>query len=128
MSLNVRVTDLNYGDHLANDSIVSYLHVARTSLLESHSLSELNIGEGVSLIQGDLAVVYQSEGFLFNRISIKLAVGEFSNSSFTIYYALHNETTNKPLAKASTRMICFDYELRKAKPIPDGFKKLFSNQ
>lgn len=127
-TVQVRVTDLNYGNHLANDAIVSYLHVARIHLLESMNLSELNIGDGVSLIQGDLAVVYKSEGFLSDQIEIGISVQDLSNSSFNIVYRLFNSTQGKELAHAKTGMVCFNYDTRKVQPIPKSFRDRFTNQ
>lgn len=125
--ITVRVTDLNYGNHLANDAIVSFLHVARIHFLDSMNLTELNIGDNASLIQGDLAVVYGSEGFLGDVIEVSIAVEEISNSSFDMYYLLHNRTQGKELARAKTRMVCFDYEERKVKRVPDSFRERFEN-
>lgn len=127
-SVQVRVTDLNYGNHLANDAIVSYLHVARIHFLESMGVSELDIGESVSLIQGDLAVVYKSEGFLSDTIEIHLAIDDLSTSSFDIYYRLFNTTRGKELAQAKTGMVCYNYERRKVERIPATFKARFAPQ
>jgi len=125
--ISVRVTDLNYGNHLANDAIVSFLHIARIHFLDAMGLTELNIGGDASLIQGDLAVVYGSEGFLGDVIEVSLAVEEISNSSFDIYYLLHNRSQNKELARAKTRMVCFNYKERKVMRVPDSFKKRFES-
>jgi len=125
--IKVRVSDLNYGNHLANDKVQAYLQEARLDFLSSFSLSELNIGENVSLIQGDAAIVYLSEGFLANKIEIELTVADFSNSSFDFYYALFNTQTQKKLAIAKTRMVCFNYENRKIEAVPQSFKELISS-
>lgn len=120
----VRVTDLNYGNHLANDKVQVYLQEARVDFLAKHNLSELNIGENTSLIQGDAAIIFKSEGFLANNILVELAVNDFSNSSFDIVYKLTNTTTAKDLAFAKTRMVCFNYEKRKVQPVPSTFINL----
>ncbi|MBI3142276.1 MAG: thioesterase family protein [Bacteroidetes bacterium] len=117
----VRVTDLNYGNHLANHVVQVYLQEARMDFLRAHGLSEFNVGQGASLIQGDVAIVYQSEGFLADVIEISLTVAEFGNASFDMYYQLLNLTRNAPLAIAKTRMVCFDYGLRTSIPVPKSF-------
>ncbi len=123
--LTVRVGDLNYGNHLANDKILAYVQESRILFLRSHGKSEIDFF-GTSLIQGDAAVSYLSEGFLGNEISIKLGVLDVSNSSFDFVYSLYNETTQKPLALVKTRMVCFDYETRKVNPVPPSFLDLLN--
>ncbi len=122
-NLTVRVTDLNYGNHLANEKVLAFAQEARVKFLESKSASELDFF-GTSLIQGDAAIVYQSEGFLSNEIEVKLGVSDVSNSSFDFVYKMNNRTTEKPLAMVKTRMVCFDYETRKVQPTPEAFKEL----
>ena len=51
----VRISDINYGNHLGNDSLVSIIHEARILWLKSLNYTELNI-EGTGLIMSDLAV------------------------------------------------------------------------
>jgi acyl-CoA thioesterase FadM len=126
--IKVRVTDLNYGNHLANDKIQTYLQEARIDFLAEHGLSELNVGSNTSLIQGDAAIVFKSEGFLHNEIEVKIAIDDISNSSFDFVYQLTNLSTNKLLALAKTRMVCFDYEVRKVRPVTDELLKIANGQ
>lgn len=123
--LRVRVTDLNYGNHLGNDAFVGLLHQARIEMLESFGISELNIGDNTSLIQGDLVVVYKTEGHLSDEIEFKLSVTDFGKSSFDVFYQATNKTKGKVLALAKTRMVCFDYEESKTCPVPKSFGELF---
>ena len=58
--IHVRITDLNYGGHVGNDTFLSLIHEARTAFLASHGLSETVCG-GVSLIRADAAIVYIAE-------------------------------------------------------------------
>lgn len=121
--LRVRVTDLNYGNHLANDKILSYAQEARIRFLEHHNASELDFF-GVSLIQGDAEILYQSEGFLGNEIEISIGASDVSNSSFDFIYKMTNKSTNKALALVKTRMVCFDYDDRKVKSVPESFRQM----
>ncbi|MGB0431449.1 MAG: acyl-CoA thioesterase [Bacteroidia bacterium] len=122
--INVRVTDLNYGNHLANDKVQAYLQEARIDFLATQNLSELNVGSNTSLIQGDAAIQFKSEGFLGNKIEIQIAINDITNSSFDFVYQLFNCTTNKMLALAKTRMVCFDYESRKVKAVTSQLQKM----
>lgn len=125
IALSVRVTDLNYGNHLGNDAFVGLMHQARIKMLEHHGISELNIGENISLIQGDLVVTYKTEGHLGDEIAFVLCVDDFGSSSFDVFYKATNTTKNKVLALAKTRMVCFDYQQSKTCHVPESFRQLF---
>jgi acyl-CoA thioester hydrolase len=122
-TISVRVTDLNYGNHLANERVLTYAQEARVDFLSSCGKSELDFW-GTSLIQGDAAVFYQNEGFLANVISIDLGFDDVTSSSFDIVYKMTNVSTGKPLALVKTRMVCFDYDHRKVTSVPTDFKSL----
>lgn len=121
--LSVRVADLNYGNHLANDKILAFAQEARILFLRSMNYSELDFF-GTSLIQGDAAISYLSEGFLGDEIQIDLAITDLSQSSFDFVYAMKNLTTDKKLALAKTRMVCFDYNTSKVTKLPESFVSL----
>lgn len=117
----VRITDLNYGNHLANDKALVFAHEARLAWLSSMGKSELDFF-GVSLIQGDAAIIYKSEGFYQNKIEIQIGVMDIRSSAFDLVYSMFNRTTNKPLLIAKTGMVCFDYSTRKVQAVPEQFK------
>ncbi len=120
----VRISDVNYGNHLGNDSVLSLIHEARVRFFNSLGFSELDLG-GASVIMSDVAIVYESEGHYADQLSIEISVCDFSSAGFDIYYRLTNLTTNKELAIAKTGMVCYDYTERKVKPVPEAFKLLF---
>ena len=70
----VRVSDLNYGNHLGNDRLLSILHQARIDFI-SHLCngSELDFF-GVSLIMADVVINYQNEAFLNDLLTIDMAL------------------------------------------------------
>ena len=123
----VRITDLNYGNHVGNDALVRILHEARVQWLTSKNYTELNI-EGASLIMADLAVEYKGESFYGDLLIIEIAVGEISKAGFELYYIIHvNRNANNILiAKAKTGMVCFNYEEKKVREIPEKFAQLLS--
>ena len=124
----VRITDINYGNHLGNDSLVSILHDARVDWLHHHGLSELNVvnstpSEGPSstgLIMSELVVNYLNESFYGDELIITIAVGDCTGAGFELLYkvdAFRNSQTI-PVALAKTAMVCFDYQKRKVSSIP----------
>ncbi|MCH8329866.1 MAG: thioesterase family protein [Bacteroidetes bacterium] len=123
----VRISDINYGGHLGNDAILSIIHDSRVHFLKSLGLDELDIG-GTSVIMADTAIVYRSEGFHGDNIQIDIAVNDFTNSGFSIYYRMINLTTGVDLAHAKTGMVCFNYDRRKVEAVPPSFVELVNSQ
>lgn len=125
VKIPVRITDLNYGNHVGNDALVSIIHEARVQWLTSNGLSELNIG-GCGMIMGDLTVEYLGESFYADVLTVKLAAGEIGRASFELLYAMSTTRDGKEIsiARARTGMVCFNYEIKKVALMPEGFKKL----
>lgn len=120
ITIPIRITDLNYGKHVGNDSFVSIIHEARVQWLHQHQLSELGIN-GTGLIMSDLAVEFKQESYYGDIIDIKIGVAEISKVSFELYYSLSTIRDNKNilLANAKTGMVCYDYAAKKVAAIPE---------
>jgi acyl-CoA thioester hydrolase len=127
LTLTVRITDINYGNHLGNDALVGLLHEARVQWLNSLGYSELNI-EGKSIIMSDLAVQYINEAFYGQSLEIELFSGEMSSAGFELFYEIcvtqKNET--KTIARAKTGLVFFDYTERKITAMPKSFEKILT--
>lgn len=115
--LPVRISDINYGNHLGNDSLVSILHEARVSWLRFHGFSELDAG-GTGLIMKDLCVEYLAESFYGDVLEITISCGEMSTMGFELFYGVFNREGKSTIAKGKTTMICFNYQERKVQAIP----------
>lgn len=115
--LPVRVTDLNYGGHVGNDTILSLIHEARMQFLQSHGLSELQFG-GASLIMGDAAIEFKRELFYGEDLKAYVTAAEGSRVGFALYYKLVKGPSEEVVALARTGMVCFDYTARKVTAVP----------
>ena len=118
-TIPVRITDVNYGGHVGNDSILSMLHEARMRFLKNLGYSELSF-EGASLIMADVAIEFKAELFYGEEVIASVAAAEFSKVGFDLYYKLEKEVegVRKLVAAAKTGMICFNYDTRKVAAIP----------
>lgn len=128
ISIKVRITDINYGNHIGNDSFVAILHEARMQWLRQHNFTELDI-DGVGLTMSDLGIEFKNEGFYGEEIEVKLYAGELSKVSFDLYYELKTIRKDLPvlLAKAKTGMVCYNYSLKKVSAVPGSLKSLLTN-
>ncbi|MEJ0080025.1 MAG: thioesterase family protein [Puia sp.] len=125
-SFAVRITDLNYGAHVGNDTVLSFIHEARVRYLQSLGYSELNL-EGVGLIMADAALVFKSEIYYGDELLISIVAVEFSRVGFDLIYKMEKKPAGQPLitvALVKTAMVCFDYVQKKVVPLPEksGFE------
>ncbi|WP_291073245.1 acyl-CoA thioesterase [Empedobacter sp. UBA5987] len=118
----VRITDLNYGNHLANDKVLSIIHESRIQFFQHYGYSELDFG-GVSVIMGDVAIEYKNQAFYGDELLIEIGVQDFSRVSFDVIYKI--STIDKLIAKAKTGMVTFDYQQNKVVEVPQKIKDLF---
>src|ERR1700760_1977898 len=81
----VRITDLNYGGHVGNDSVLSLIHEIRVQFLKHHDYEEFNLA-GAGLIMTDVAIEFRSELFYGDTIWASVAASEFSKVGFELYY------------------------------------------
>jgi acyl-CoA thioester hydrolase len=127
VSIPVRISDINYGNHVGNDSFVSLIHEARVQWLRQHGYTELNI-EGVVLLQADLAVEFKNEGFYGDEVTIQISAGDVSKMSFELYYTLTTTRQGKTivLALAKTGMVCFNASERKITVVPTRLGEILS--
>jgi len=124
--LSVRVGDLNYGNHLGNDRLVGFLHEARLQWLASMGCSELDVGDGISLILSELQVSYRAQGFLGDRLSIELRPQPISKARFDLLYTVKRDETNQEetiVATATTTLAFFDYPQQRIARMPATFQQ-----
>ena len=120
----LRVTDMNYGNHLGNDKVLGLFHDARLKWMNYLNQSELSF-YGKALIQHDAAINYKSEAFCHDRIIIKLYIFDIDSKSFDIYYQILHKLNKKEIAIGKTGMTFYNYEEKKIATTPVKFKKDF---
>lgn len=126
-SMKVRITDLNYGNHVGNDKVLSFLHEARLRFLQSLGYSELNM-DGVSMIMADAALVFKNEMYYGDELLISIKPAEFSRVGFDLLYKIEKKSNGHFITTvmAKTSMICFDYELKKVVVLPESARNTLS--
>lgn len=122
--ISIRVTDLNYGNHLANDRLIGLIHESRCQYLRSLDQSELNFFES-SLIMSDLRCQYLNQGFLHDQLEISIYVEIIHPKAFCFFYEVKNQENKLVLARLMTTMCCYNYQRQKIESIPQKFIGLF---
>ncbi|ABQ13506.1 acyl-CoA thioesterase [Dichelobacter nodosus] len=123
--LTVRISDINYGGHLAHDRLVSLLHQARCDFLAHFSASEANFF-GTGLIMRTLHVDYLAEAFYGDNLLITMHVTESGHTWFILEY--HVQVDDKTIATAQTKMVAFDYHKRRVAALPKDWRHLTDKQ
>lgn len=121
-SVKIRVSDLNYGNHLSNERVLAFAHQARVEWIASLGYSELDFG-GAGIIMTDAAVVYKSEGFLNDIIDIELAINDISRVGFDLYYDMRKQGGTE-LAIVKTGIVFFNYQDKKVTSIPEAVQEI----
>ena len=124
----IRITDINYGGHVGNHTVLSILHEARIQYLKYYGYTELDLN-GISLIMRDVCIEFRKELFYGDQVIVSVSANEFSGVAFELYYKLETEfqSKNTIVATARTRMIGYDYANKKITAIPEPVKQALCN-
>ena len=125
----LRITDMNYGNHLGNDIMLSIMHEARMQFLASNGFNELNAG-GVGMIMADVMISYKSEGFYGDILKVELFVDEITSRSFDFLYKITTirENTSISLAEAKTGMVSYNYDTKKVSVSSSSLIEIFKKE
>jgi acyl-CoA thioester hydrolase len=121
----LRITDINYGGHLGNDTLLSILQEARLRFLQQYAYSEKDV-EGRGIIMLDAVVLYKAEAFYGDILSVEVAVAEVGIHGCDLLYRVTNKASGKEVSRAKTSIAFFDYDRRKVVEVPEGFRNKFS--
>jgi acyl-CoA thioester hydrolase len=113
--LEVRVSDLNYGNHVGNDGVLTLIHEARRRYLRSLGEDELG-KDGMGFVIADAALVYRAQAFYGDRLTVQVVAGEFQSRSCTFYYRVSKGEVT--VAEARTGVVCFDFKTQKTAILP----------
>ena len=118
--LEIRIGDINYGNHLANDALLALVHESRVRLLNTLGYSEKDV-EGCGIIMTDCVIIYKQQAYYGDVLKIQIAVEDFGSHACDLIYLLSNKSTGKETARVKTRIAFFDYQQNKITKIPEQF-------
>lgn len=120
-NIPVRITDINFGGHVGNDTILSIVHEARAQFFTHCGYTELDFA-GAGTIMSDVAIEYKNQTYYGDTILASVAVGEITKVAFDLFYKLEKRSAEDKLiavAFAKTWMVCYDYDQKKVTAIPE---------
>lgn len=127
VDIRVRISDINYGNHLGNDAILSLAHEARLQCLKAHGFSEMDIG-GLGLMLTDAVIVFKSQGFHGDVLTVRVAVTDFNKYGCDFFYKMDRQDNDREIARCKTGIVFFDYLKQKIAPVPDVFAAAFQTK
>jgi acyl-CoA thioester hydrolase len=132
-SFEVRVGDINYGNHMGNDKALLVFHDARLQFLESLGFSEKNIG-GPGIIMRDAHVSFRMEVYLHDVLTVDIGIENVSSSAFEMIYTVRRivggqqsavgsqrQDDGEVVFSGSTGLVAFDYEKKRPVRLPEEF-------
>lgn len=122
----IRITDINYGGHVGNDTVLSLLHEARMQFLKHHQFSEMNFA-GSGLIMSDVTIEFKKEVFWGDALKAYITISNISRIGFDVFYKLVKNEDEHLVAIAKTGMLCYDYNSKKIVSVPEEARILFSS-
>ena len=123
----IRITDINYGGHVGNDTVLSVVHEARMQFLHQFGYTEMNFAK-VGMIMSDVAIEFKSELFYGDIVKASVAIGSISKVAFELCYKMEKEVNKNivVVAIAKTGMVCYNYEKKKITAVPEEITLKFS--
>ncbi len=122
-NLDVRVTDLNYGEHLGHMELIGLLHQARVEFLGAHGMTEINV-EGRMLMVVDLAVSYRSEAFVGQTLVVDIGLALEGSRGLQFVYGVREVSAGTIVALARTGVVFADPQSRCVVQVPQAFRTL----
>jgi len=127
-TISVRISDINYGNHVGNDAILSIIHEARMQMLGSVGFTELDAA-GNAMIMADVMIAFKGESFYGNVLQVDIYADEITAYSFDLLYRITTTRNNAiiDIAHAKTGMVCFDYKERKVVNMNASLENFLNN-
>ena len=116
-TLTVRITDINAGNHLANDSMISMISEARARFLFQMGVQELT-EDKTGIIVTDLATMYKSEAHARDQLRFEVGLMDFNAYGCDIVFRITRPADNRLIALAKSGFVFFNYMQSKVVHMP----------
>ena len=122
--MGVRVTDINAGNHLGNDSMISMISEARARFLNEYGAPETG-RDGVGIIVTDLATLYRAEAHAHDQLLFEVGLMDVNKYGGDVIFRISRPLDATLIAMAKQGFVFFNYELKQVVPMPETFRSLF---
>ncbi|MEH6550187.1 MAG: thioesterase family protein [Pseudomonadales bacterium] len=120
--IEILVSHINRGDHLANEAIIAFANEAWVRYLRNLGIDDFVI-LGSQTINADLAVSLHSEGLYGEIARIDVVPANFHKYGCDFLFRICDKTSGRLIAKAKMGLLTYDYSEKKLQLAPEGFAK-----
>jgi len=124
--LTVRVTDINAGNHLGNDSMISMISEARARFLFEFGVAETE-RDGTGIIVTDLATTYRAEAHARDQLLFEVGVMDFNKYGGDIIFRITRPKDKRSIAMAKQGFVFYNYKTSQVVAMPEEFKTKFEH-
>ncbi|MDD5094079.1 MAG: thioesterase family protein [Dehalococcoidia bacterium] len=121
VDLPIRFSDINAGNHLAHNAILTLAQEARLIYLKHLGFTDL------AYVMADAVIVFKAQAFYGQTLTIDLSVGNFAPKSCDFIYRITTKETGMEVARLKTCMVFFDYKTQKSIRVPEKFQAIFED-
>jgi acyl-CoA thioesterase FadM len=122
--LSVRVTDINAGNHLGNDAMISMISEARSRFLFEFGVAETE-RDGTGIIVTDLATTYRAEAHARDELLFEVGVMDFNKYGGDVIFRITRPKDRTLVAMAKQGFVFYNYRAGQVVPMPDDFRVKF---
>ena len=122
--LTVRATDINAGNHLGNDSMISMISEARALFLFEYGVAETE-SDGTGIIVTDLATMYRAEAHARDQLLFEVGVMDFNKYGGDVIFRITRPKDKKLIAMAKQGFVFFNYKTSQVVAMPEEFESKF---
>jgi len=117
--IQVRIGDINYGQHLGNDALLAIVHESRLQFLQHNGFSEKDV-DRCGIIMADAVIIYKSQAYHGDILKI-------GKRTCDLIYKITNITSGKEVARVKTCIAFIDYHKGITVPVPEKFKRVLTS-
>jgi len=117
----IRISDINYGNHLGHDTMVSIFHEARVAFFRAFDMEECDV-DGLGILVVDLAVQYRAQAFYGQTLNVEVAAADAGSRGCDLVYRASDRESGEVVALGKTGIVFFDYGKGKVKSMPARFR------
>jgi acyl-CoA thioester hydrolase len=121
-TIEVRFADCDMLQHVNNAVYLHYLEEAR--LAYYRQVLGPQEQADIDFILGEVTIRYLSPAFMGEHVGVTVRMSDMRRSSFTMVYEITGGD-GRPVARAETIQVMYDYQQQASKPIPDELRARF---
>ncbi|ULH29750.1 thioesterase family protein [Leptospira weilii] len=125
--LSIRKTDLALDIHVSFASILDIVMEAHLQFFQYLGFSVTDI-YGKSIIFANAGILYQGELLYNDQVKIDVVLDNLQEKSFDLTFRLSKNQRREKVALVKIRVLFFDYSIRKVVSVPEGFRKIFTEE